>query len=537
MAIVDELVTLLGVELSPSTLNNIARFKSGIDAVASKLKTFSVVASGAFAATGALVKSVVDESAQLQTTADKTGVSVEKLQEWAYAAKQVGVNAGAVQGDLAKFQKMLGFTGRDGEQQLLRLSNRLKNMTPERAQMYGNAFGLSSDTIVLLQQGEEGIKRLKSEANSLGFVISSENIKRLEKFRVTSLKLSETFKSFKTMIALSAVPAFEKATEKLTGWLNASKQVISSKLESFTQGLLSAWEKLYGVLNKVFERISPFIREIFSFKNSISEAEFATHVLTGALAGLALIFTPILAKLTLMGAAVTAVSLVIEDLLYWLNGDESLAGTMFDKLAEKIPGLVALLKTLKNIAGDVLSNVFEWFSEIGEALKSSLTPVFESFIVLVNRVATVLNGMISGFAERYPNIVKGFQAVADVVQSVLIGSLQAAFAVLEKLLNALGSVFELAGNVASGIMDFADKTLGLLFGEDVEAPAINLERTLNTTLTTPAQAAANAISNTDNRVNNITLNVNSVEQAQQAMSPFFYDTQLSAPGEYAQIVR
>lgn len=537
MAVVDELVTLLGVELSASTMNNIARFKAGIDAVASKLKTFSVVATGAFAATGVFVKSVVDESAQLQTMADKTGVGVETLQEWAYAAKQVGVNAGAVQGDLAKFQKMLGLTGKDGEQQLLRFSNRLKNMKPERAQMYGGAFGLSSDTIVLLRQGEEGIKRLKSEANNLGFVISSENIKRLEQFRSTSLKLSETFKSFKTLIALSVVPAFEKATEKLTGWLNVSKQLISSKLESFTQGLISAWEKLYTVLSKIFERISPFVQKIFSFKNSLSEAEFATHVLTGALAGLALIFTPILAKLALMGAVVTAVSLVVEDLLYWLNGDESLAGTMFDKLAEKMPGLVALFKTLKNIAGDVLSNVFERFSQIGEALKSSIMPVFERFIVLVNRVATVLNEMLSGFSERYPNIVKGFQAVADVVQSILIGSLQAALSVLEQLLNALETAFEFVGNVASGIMDFADKTLGFLFGEDEEQPSISVERTLNTALITPAQVAANAISNADNRVNNITLNVNSVEQAQQAMSPFLYDMQLSTPGEYAQIVR
>ena len=89
----------------------------------------------------------VDGAADLQTLSDTTGVSTAKLQEWAYAANAMGVSASAVQSDLAKMEKQARWTGRTLES----YANQFKGMDAATANIWGDAYGLSPETVLLLR--------------------------------------------------------------------------------------------------------------------------------------------------------------------------------------------------------------------------------------------------------------------------------------------------------------------------------------------------------------------------------------------------
>lgn len=135
--IVEELVTLLGVELSPGAKEKLQAFDKGLDAVVSRVKQASVVLTAAAGGMALYFSKAVDGAADLQTLSDTTGVSTTKLQEWAYAANAMGVSASAVQSDLAKMEKQARWTGRTLES----YANQFKGMDAATANIWGDAYG------------------------------------------------------------------------------------------------------------------------------------------------------------------------------------------------------------------------------------------------------------------------------------------------------------------------------------------------------------------------------------------------------------
>ena len=153
--IAEELVTLLGVELSPGAKEKLQAFDKGLDAVVSRVKQASVVLTAAAGGMALYFSNAVNGAADLQTLSDTMGVSTTKLQEWAYAANAMGVSASAVQSDLAKMEKQARWTGRTLES----YANQFKGMDAATANIWGDAYGLSPETVLLLRQGADGIAK------------------------------------------------------------------------------------------------------------------------------------------------------------------------------------------------------------------------------------------------------------------------------------------------------------------------------------------------------------------------------------------
>ena len=315
MPVADELVTILGVEVPKSAMAAIQTFKAGLDGVVNAIKPLAFAATGFAAAAGLMVKSTMDEVAALQTLSDKSGVSTTSLQEWAYAAKQVGVSANAVQGDLAKLQKEMGLTGRSGEDRLEKYANQLAGMSERRAMEQGKALGLSDDTIVLLRQGADGVARLRREAHDLGAIIPEDAIERSEAFRQSVTRMTEAFKGLRTHLAIAMMPALQRVTEIFTEWVVQNRAWIASKVESFMHALVNAWEKIWSVIQKVLAIFKPLVDKFRELTGVMDDEEHITHVLQGAFSALLIIFAPLIAKIAALGAAFYAASLVVEDFM------------------------------------------------------------------------------------------------------------------------------------------------------------------------------------------------------------------------------
>ena len=210
--IVEELVTLLGVELSPDAKEKLQAFDKGLDAVVTRVKQASVALTAAAGGMALYFSNAVNGAADLQTLSDTTGVSTTKLQEWAYAANAMGVSASAVQSDLVRMEKQMRWTGRTLES----YAAQFKGMDAATANIWGDAYGLSPETVLLLRQGADGIAKLKAEAHDIGAIIPPETVKRAADFKAQVVQIT-------TMIREWLRPSRWRRCRRWRGWCRRSK--------------------------------------------------------------------------------------------------------------------------------------------------------------------------------------------------------------------------------------------------------------------------------------------------------------------------
>lgn len=478
MAATDELVTILGVELSPGATAALKKFEAGMESVVGKLKRFAVMATAFGVGAGLFIKGAMDEAGALQTLSDKTGLSTDTLQEWSYAAKQAGVDANAVQGDLINLNKtmsspipgqfnmglaMIGVSARKAsgelktsDEVLQDVGDRLAGMSRQRAIQWGSKIGLSDDTVVLLRQGGDALEKVRKEAHDLGAIIPSEAIKRSEEFRVALGKVQATLRSVSTQLAIAMMPALQHVLELFQGWLQRSREWIRLKTESFMLALVSALERFNGALQKLKDKFKPVIDAFDALTEGMDGTEVMIHLLTGGLALLATAFAPVLASMAVVAAKMIALSLIAEDLFAYFSGEEGTAtGWFLDAFAEKFPGVIALFHTLKDAAKDLFENTLAKGKALVGPIAEAFTGAWGGIASLIDSVAGRLADFFGTFSERYPAVAKLLEKLAGLITDVLGGAITG-------VIDNVKSLSGIAEKVFGALMGLLEKTLGFI---------------------------------------------------------------------------
>jgi hypothetical protein len=410
MAIVDELVTVLKTVLGDGTEEAIDNYKKGVDSAigaakeaaqqagvsgnaaqkqGAAMKSAGKSASSAgmgFLALADYVKSAakqftlaagavttfigvaINSAASLQTVSETTGVSTDKLQEWAYAANSVGVSASAVQGDLAKMQKQAQWTGRSLES----WADSFKGMSIPTANMWGEALGISPDTVRLLREGKDGIAALKKEAHDVGAVISPEDIKRAAQLKTSVMTLTTQMRAFGTSLAIGTIPMIEKLTKSFREWIGTNKEWITTNISRFLENLGRVFNELWNDGKKLIDWFSDALGPVGDFGKKIWEATDWAKLLKGAVVLLAAAFAPAIATITGVSVAIIAVSAAIEDFIGFMEGKDSLIGRFVDAFTERFPNLAALLKDVVvgafNLGKKAISGLWELLKTIASGI-------------------------------------------------------------------------------------------------------------------------------------------------------------------------
>lgn len=365
--IAEELVTLLGVELSPGAKEKLQAFDKGLDAVVSRVKQASVVLTAAAGGMALYFSNAVNGAADLQTLSDTMGVSTTKLQEWAYAANAMGVSASAVQSDLAKMEKQARWTGRTLES----YANQFKGMDAATANIWGDAYGLSPETVLLLRQRADGIAKLKAEAHDVGAIIPPETVKRASEFKAQVVQITTMIRGMATTIALAALPQAERLVATFKGWISENREWIRLGIGKIIEGMGTAFERVWKAGKRLLDWVKDALGPAKVFFKLFSEGEMWVHILTGALTILAAIFAPFIAKILLISAAFTAASLVVEDFFTCLDGGDSIIGRViasidnwFLDMGKKFPALKSMLEDIDKFVSGALQHAFDSIASI-----------------------------------------------------------------------------------------------------------------------------------------------------------------------------
>lgn len=381
MAVVDELVTVLSTVLGDGSEKAVDTYKKGLDGVVATVK--EATKRFAMAATGltAFVAGAVNSAASIQKVSETTGVSTDALQEWAYAAKSVGVSASAVESDLAKMQKQAMWTGRSLES----WADTFKGMSVPQANMWGEAIGISPDTVRLLREGREGIAALRKEAHSVGAVISPEDLKRAAQLKTSVMSLTTQLRAFGTTIAIGTLPMIDKLVTSFKEWLNVNKEWVASNITKFLENLGRVFNELWEDGKKLVDWFKETLGPIGDMGKKLWEATDWAKLLKGALVLLVAYFAPAIAAFGLAVGAVIALSAAFEDFIAFLEGKDSIIGRLVDNFQEKFPNLANLLKNVVVVAFELVTKTAGIMWELLQNIAKGIGGVVETIITGVDK--------------------------------------------------------------------------------------------------------------------------------------------------------
>lgn len=381
MAVVDELVTVLSTVLGDGSEKAVDTYKKGLDGVVATVK--EATKRFAMAATGltAFVAGAVNSAASIQKVSETTGVSTDALQEWAYAANSVGVSASAVESDLAKMQKQAMWTGRSLES----WADTFKGMSVPQANMWGEAIGISPDTVRLLREGREGIAALRKEAHSVGAVISPEDLKRAAQLKTSVMSLTTQLRAFGTTIAIGTLPMIDKLVTSFKEWLNVNKEWVASNITKFLENLGRVFNELWEDGKKLVDWFKETLGPIGDFGKKLWEATDWAKLLKGALVLLVAYFAPAIAAFGLAVGAVIALSAAFEDFIAFLEGKDSIIGRLVDGFQEKFPNLANLLKNVVVVAFKLVTQTAKTMWELLQNIAKGIGGVIETIITGVDK--------------------------------------------------------------------------------------------------------------------------------------------------------
>lgn len=444
---------------------------------------------GAFTRIGAAILATVAASKALETfnnhvqtveqirnTSDALGVAIEDVDAFGKAIERMGGDAQGARDSLtdmaesigealqdvesgrAKTFKALGISLKDvngnaknAVQGMVELAGAVEGMGREQAVFRIKELGITDNrSVELLLKGRQEVERMLRVQKEQG-VVTKESAERVRVYSEGLAKLKQS----------AGV-----ATSGIVDWILPAITWFIQKLDSVV-----SW----------MNRHDTFVKGFFIGLATILTAMFLPAVISATAAVWALI-APFLAVAAPIAAVVALFALLYDDVMNFLDGNDSLIG----QISEKYP---IVGETVKAMAESVVA-AFEW-------VKAALTGAYES-------VKTFASGAVNAFATMGKSIGAIFQGVVGVVKSAwayISGVFDSVSSVISKIGKWLGfgggdDIQATASTVSKGVSDAEAKA-----AENMKAAQAQLDQAAANPMNSVTSSAISNASNTHTETN------------------------------------
>ncbi len=473
---------------------------------------FAAIGTAAISAGKALVDMTVEAAAyadEMLTQSTVTGMSVESLQAYSYAADLVDVSLDTLTSSMSKQIKSMSSaregTGaaakayaklgisvtdahgelRDGEQVYWEVIDALGKVTneTERDALAMQILGKSAqDLNPLIAQGSEGMAALTDEAKRMGAVLSEESIQKLGQFDDSVQRLKQGSEAAKRVMGTVLLPQLQTLADDGT-----------TLLGEFTTGLIDAgddFDKISevigntvgGLVDMIMENLPKIIQVGMDIVMAIGSAlvenlptivECASSIVMTLLEGLigalpALTEGALQLVLTLVQGIVDNLPAIIEAAIQMIV---TLALGIAEALPELIPSIVQAILLIVQVLLDnmdkILEAAFAIIAGLAEGLLNALPQLMEALpqiiMTIINFITNNLPAIIAMGIELTVQLAFGLiQAIPQLV--VRLPEIIAA--IVTGLGKAVGSVFEIGKNIVSGLWD-GIKSMGSWISDNI----------------------------------------------------------------------
>lgn len=380
MATVSELVTKFSFigSLKPQL-----DFNKGLSTSIKGMTGFMIAAKAAVAGLTVWANKAYEPVNAMADLQAQTKANIESLQELGYAASQNGSSIDSFGQSITVMTRRVGryaqFGGgaaknsiqklglqikdgagdvRDSVDIFMDIADKMRNMSEGEKLAIIQDFGMSADMLQTLSLTREELQAMRKEARDMG-VFSQEDADAVAEYGGAVTKLKYAMTSLQTSIAIGFAPMLKEMAESFTALLERNKEWIKKGLERIGKVLLATSEAINRLLPVFGVMIGVFII-----------AKIATLGLAGAMG---LLFSPVV----LTVAAVTAVLLIIDDLIVAMQGGESVIADFFMAWLGW-----DIVPTIKAIADNVKTS-FKMMWNIVEGFTGLVIGLFKGFWSLV----------------------------------------------------------------------------------------------------------------------------------------------------------
>lgn len=290
----------------------------------------------------------------------------------------------------------------------------------------GAVIGFVSGKVLgFLDSAIAGAKNLAQEKGLL-FDISKQELQQADEYQEAMKKTGLSIESIKTKIALNLVPQLTAITQKFNDWLGANKELIAAGL------------------TKVIQWAGRFFRVIINTGRAIWKVIDSTIGWRGALILLAAAFailnrSMLMSPITWVIAAIVGLMLVIDDLMGYLDGKESLFGEFWGACIGWIKDVIA------------------WWNEFYTNNKEIIDGITGAFVTMVDSIISVFSGLFSYFKNVLKLILGIFTGDIDLMSEAWSGMAEDAMKVFDGLIQFFSGFFDLLGSLWVGLLKTVSK--------------------------------------------------------------------------------
>jgi len=485
---------------------------------AAKVAGTAIAAVGTAAATAtvAATKAMVDATVEGAHYADEllaqsqiTGISTDKLQEYAYAAELVDVSVDTMTGAMARnirqmnaaregtgsaaeaYEKLgVSVTDADGNLRdsedvfwdVLGSLGEIENET-ERDALSMELFGKSAqDLNPLIAAGSERMKELAAEAHAAGAVLDRETLEAYGAFDDELQRLKSNAGAAKNALGTALLPVLTQLGGKGVDAL----QMLTGAIQGADGDIGKMVDNILALLPNLLDEIEARIPELLSFIEKL----FVQIVNAVSKALPSIIKTVIGLIPSLLDAITGAIPVILEAcweiifaLINWITNPETLAGildsavqiivALTNGLIAGLPELIARLpEIIMNIQAAVIANIPILLEAVGAIIKG----IFDSFA----RVdwGGLWEGMKKAAGALWTSIKKIFEPVGDFFKKIwdgIVAGLKAALNLgikaINKLIEGVNAFFAPVRKIIQSVGNLLGANLTM---DDVKIPSIPL---------------------------------------------------------------
>lgn len=394
MAFVTELLGYIGLDVDDASFNEAEQSVKDVTKVMAGLVT--IAASVATAVTGAayaMVSSYAESAAQIERTSQRLNINAESFQALTYAAKRFGVEQDQLSDGMkelsmraAEFASTGGGSAKDALAQL--------GISQRQVKAYGNdvngLFNIIRDRISEIKdQGQRqylsdalfgggladvggeffsqtaaNIAELKKQAMDIGYIIPESELKKADEFNASVMLASDSIKGLWNIVARNLIPIFKEMTDRFNDFIKLHGTDIVDGLTAAINGLITAI-KYMGVAAAIAMPYLIGSAAIATWVKLIALTNALTTAFATMRAGALLAWAAAAAGPVLVGLAIGALILAIQDVYTYFTGGDSITGRIIDGLGKPVVDKIKQAwSDLKQWFKDWIADVGKWFVDL-----------------------------------------------------------------------------------------------------------------------------------------------------------------------------
>jgi hypothetical protein len=236
-----------------------------------------------------VVADLTNADAALGRMANNVEMSVGTLSNWGGAAREMGGNAKGVQGAIfglsqqfiqfsmtgqsaaIPYLRQLGVSIADVNGHMLpmndimmQLADHFSTMDPAKAQFFGHAMGLDTDTINLLMKGRAALQEILEIQQKLN-PVTERDTKLAQQRQTAWYRVTEVFDRFGRDVLNELTPAFIELTTWFEDWIAQNREWIS-------QDIVAIFRRFTDIITNIpFQRIADDVGLFFAGLDNVAK--------------------------------------------------------------------------------------------------------------------------------------------------------------------------------------------------------------------------------------------------------------------------